>query len=108
MPLKKKARWKERKAKTLAIKEKRESPAAQQLIRQLKRDGCRITFKNDGSGSSTVRHPCMNGMNDLNMSSADMRKFSDRSFLNDGEKQEFVSILILLSFLVDCLLGRNV
>ena len=91
MPSKKKARGKERKARTLARKDE-DTPQVQEMVRQLRKDGCIVSF--DEKGAMLMRHPCMNGMNDLNMmaDSMLMKKLGhDRSYLNDKEKQEFVS-----------------
>ena len=91
MPSKKKARGKERKARTLARKDE-DTPQVQEMVRQLRKDGCIVSF--DEKGAMLMRHPCMNGMNDLNMmaDSMLMKKLGhDRSYLNDKEKKEFVS-----------------
>ena len=80
---KKKGRNKSEKKTKVQKKIEKESnnPSVKEMYRQLKADGCRISFGEDGA--TQIYHPCMTP-------GADMRLFSDRSLINMKDRRKIV------------------
>ena len=63
------------------IEKESNNPSVKEMYRQLKADGCRISFGENGA--TRISHPCMTP-------DADMRLFSDRSLINMKDRRKIV------------------